>query len=133
MPSCARGVVFARHNVGPGPAVPAPRRHLLPQHADLLHPPLQRRVIGLFAYALRPGGLLLLGAAEALIADARGFVEANAAQRVFRRTDEPVRTERRFHAAADAEGPDDDGRSAAPSWRPSRRRRITARRCSVPS
>ncbi|WP_431304991.1 chemotaxis protein CheB [Sediminicoccus sp. BL-A-41-H5] len=50
-----------------------------------LRPESQARVIGLFRFALRPGGLLLLGAAET-IAEAAGFEVAAAGERLWRRT-----------------------------------------------
>jgi two-component system CheB/CheR fusion protein len=50
-----------------------------------LRPEAQARVIALLRFALRPGGLLLLGTSET-IGDAQGFEPAAEAQRVWRRT-----------------------------------------------
>ncbi len=91
-------VVFARHNVGQDP--PFPRLDVVSCRNTLIYftTPLQARVLALFGYALRPGGLLLLGSAEMPVADARGFEEVDATHRLFRRTDERVTTEPSYAA-----------------------------------
>jgi diguanylate cyclase (GGDEF)-like protein/PAS domain S-box-containing protein len=86
-------VVFARHNVGQDP--PFPRLDVISCRNTLIYftAPLQVRVLGLFAYALRPAGILLLGSAETPPVDARGFADADPLHRLFRRTDEAVANE----------------------------------------
>lgn len=93
VPELRGAVVFARHNVGQDP--PFPRLDVVSCRNTLIYftPSLQRRVLGLFAYGLRPQGLLLLGSAETPTPDARGFVDADPVHRVFRRTDDPVPAE----------------------------------------
>lgn len=52
-----------------------------------LQPQGQNRVLELFHYGLRPGGILLLGPSEGLVASADLFEVADKAQRIFRRKD----------------------------------------------
>jgi len=56
--------VFSRHNIAKDPALS--RMNLISCRNLLIYfaPALQRRVIGTFVYALRPGGILILGSSE---------------------------------------------------------------------
>jgi two-component system CheB/CheR fusion protein len=89
-------VVFARHNVAQDP--PFARLDVISCRNTLIYftAPLQHRVLQMFAYALRPGGLLFLGASEALAADAAGFDTINAVHRIFVRTREMVTPRRAY-------------------------------------
>ena len=51
-----------------------------------LKPPAQARVIALFNFALRPGGILLLGASESLGAGEAGYAAIAKPQRIWRRS-----------------------------------------------
>ncbi len=83
-------VVFARHNVAQDP--PFARLDVISCRNTLIYftAPLQHRVLQMFAYALRAGGLLFLGASEALAADTAGFDTIDATYRIFVRTRETV-------------------------------------------
>jgi two-component system CheB/CheR fusion protein len=83
-------VVFARHNVAQDP--PFARLDVISCRNTLIYftAPLQHRVLQMFAYSLRPGGLLFLGASEALAADTAGFDTIDATHRIFVRTREMV-------------------------------------------
>ena len=83
-------VVFARHNVAQDP--PFARLDVISCRNTLIYftAPLQHRVLQMFAYALRSGGLLFLGASEGLAADTSGFDNIDAAHRIFMRTNEAI-------------------------------------------
>jgi two-component system CheB/CheR fusion protein len=83
-------VVFARHNVGENP--PFPRIDLIACRNTLIYftAPLQERVFGFFRYALVPRGLLFLGSAETLPAQAEGFAAVDSAHRIYSRTSTPA-------------------------------------------
>jgi two-component system CheB/CheR fusion protein len=68
-----RCLVFARHNVAVDP--PFPDLDLISCRNTLIYfqPAMHGRVLDLFRFALRPGGLLLLGRSEVLSADTAGF------------------------------------------------------------
>jgi len=53
-------------------------------------PPLQRRVVTLFHYGLRNGGMLFLGTSEAVTADASLFSTVDKTYRIFRRKSAPA-------------------------------------------
>ena len=79
--------VFARHDVCSDP--PFPRIDLVSCRNTLIYfrQPLQDRVIGMFGFALRAGGLLFLGSAENLDRTTSGFRVVDADRRIFRRTE----------------------------------------------
>ncbi|MUH46558.1 MAG: diguanylate cyclase, partial [Actinobacteria bacterium] len=89
-------VVFARHNVAQDP--PFARLDLISCRNTLIYftAPLQHRVLQMFAYGLKAGGLLFLGASEAMAADAAGFANLDSAHRLFVRTDEVVSPRRAY-------------------------------------
>ncbi len=58
-----------------------------------LEPELQRRLIALFHYGLRRGGVLLLGASEAITAQADLFAPVHPKLRLYRRKDSSARAE----------------------------------------
>ena len=78
--------VFARHNVTEDP--PFPRIDVVSCRNTLIYftMPLQERVVSLFRFSLRPGGLLLLGSAESLGTRVPGFAVVDSDQRLFTRT-----------------------------------------------
>lgn len=82
--------VFARHDVCVDP--PFPRIDLISCRNTLIYftPPLQRRVLGMFAFSLRPSGLLLLGNAENLERRTPGFSVLDGERRIFERNHEPA-------------------------------------------
>lgn len=82
--------VFARHDVGEDP--PFPSIDLVSCRNTLIYfaEPLQRRVLGLLAYAVRPHGLLLLGRAENLDDATTAFTPIDSQWRLFERTEEPA-------------------------------------------
>ena len=81
--SCA---VFARHDVGADP--PLPRMDLISCRNTLIYftSPLQHHVMEAFAFALKSGGLLFLGASENLPRHQDAFDVVNAEHRVFARS-----------------------------------------------
>ncbi len=81
-------VVFARQNVIDDP--PFSRMDLISCRNLLiyLNPPVQRRVLELFHYALRQAGLLFLGRSEALDGHADLFGPVDPSARLYRRLDD---------------------------------------------
>lgn len=79
-------IVFARHNLCKDP--PFPNLDLISCRNTLIYltPPLQERVLDLFSFSIRPGGLLFLGSSEAIGSRISGFAAANMGQRLFLRT-----------------------------------------------
>jgi two-component system CheB/CheR fusion protein len=75
--------VFARHDVGTDP--PFPRIDLISCRNTINYftAPLQQRVLAMFGFALKAGGLLVLGTAETLDRRAEGFSTVNAEWRIF--------------------------------------------------
>ncbi|MBU6244772.1 MAG: PAS domain-containing protein [Actinomycetales bacterium] len=82
--------VFARHDVCVDP--PFPRIDLISCRNTLIYftPPLQRQVLGMFAFSLRSKGLLLLGKAENLERRTPGFDVINGDWRLFERNGDPA-------------------------------------------
>ncbi len=82
--------VFARHDVAQDP--PFPRIDLISCRNTLIYftEPLQEVALGMFAFALRPGGLLLLGKSENLARTTLGFAVLDADRRIFVRNNEPA-------------------------------------------
>lgn len=78
-------VLFAKHNIADDP--PFPDIDLISCRNTLIYftSPLQERVIALFGFSLRPGGLLFLGSSESLGA-LSGFGVVNPSHRIFKRT-----------------------------------------------
>jgi two-component system CheB/CheR fusion protein len=84
-----RRIVFAPHNIARDP--PFTRIDLLSCRNVLIYmsPALQRRVLGTFAFALRTGGVLLLGSSETLGEVASRFEPLESRQKLFTRLDVP--------------------------------------------
>lgn len=91
------GVLFAVHNVLQDP--PFARIDLISCRNLLIYlqPEAQEQVMGTFHYALRPGGVLFLGATET--AGGGRFVPAAGKQRIYRRDDAAHRLPTRVSAA----------------------------------
>ncbi len=83
--------VFARHDVGVDP--PFPRLDLISCRNTLIYftVPMQERVLNLFRFGLRPGGLLFLGTSESLGSRTTGFSLTSTEQRIYTRTREGMR------------------------------------------
>jgi two-component system, chemotaxis family, CheB/CheR fusion protein len=84
-PSIRETIVFGPHDVIVDP--PFTRLDLLSCRNLLIYVtvPLQRRLLPLFHYSLRPGGVLLLGTSETVGRHADLFEPVDAKQRVYRR------------------------------------------------
>ncbi len=82
-------IVFATHDIISDP--PFTRVDLLSCRNLLIYlaPELQQRLVRLFLYSLRPGGVLFLGTAETLGPKPKGFKTLDAASRLYRRSDAP--------------------------------------------
>ena len=80
-------LVFGQHDLGQRP--PFPRLDLVLCRNVLIYftPPLQRRALEVFAYALRDGGTLALGKSESVGPAATYFTPRHPAQKIYRRTD----------------------------------------------
>jgi two-component system CheB/CheR fusion protein len=80
-------VVFAQHNVAADP--PFTRLDLLSCRNLLIYlePELQEKIIALFHYSLKPGGVLLLGSAETVGQASELFAPWPGKERLFRRLD----------------------------------------------
>ena len=57
----------------------------MPQHADVLHPETQAKILSRFHFALAPRGLLFLGKAEMLLSHGRLFDPVGLKRRMFRK------------------------------------------------
>ncbi|HEU4456704.1 MAG TPA: chemotaxis protein CheB [Longimicrobium sp.] len=92
------GVLFAVHNVLHDP--PFSRLDLISCRNLLIYlqPEAQQRVVETFHYALRPGGLLFLGASESA-GESGLFAPAAGRQRIYRRDAAPRRTPPRLSSA----------------------------------
>ncbi|MBE0660309.1 MAG: PAS domain-containing protein [Bryobacteraceae bacterium] len=82
--------VFARHNLGKDP--PFSRLDLVSCRNVLIYlgPVLQRRVLSIFHYALRPHGFLLLGKAESLGPSAHLFTPVDRKRKIYLRNPVPT-------------------------------------------
>jgi two-component system CheB/CheR fusion protein len=91
-------IVFAVQNVIKDP--PFTRLDLLSCRNLLIYleAELQRRVIGLFSYALRPKGLLLLGSSESIAGFNEAFENVDKKNKLFRRRDTRAETPSEFSA-----------------------------------
>jgi two-component system CheB/CheR fusion protein len=89
-------VLFARHNIAEDP--PFPNIDLISCRNTLIYftSPLQERVMDLFAFSLRPGGLLFLGSSESP-GSLSEFAVINPLHRIFRRNQDS-RTSRRLYS-----------------------------------
>lgn len=87
--SIRQTIVFALHDLTADP--PLSRMDLMSCRNLLMHfsEPLQQRILPLFHYSLRPGGVLLLGSSEAVDAQDRRFEPLDAEQRLYRRSAGP--------------------------------------------
>jgi len=96
-------VVFARHNIGEDP--PFPDIDLISCRNTLIYftHALQERVIDLFSFSLRPGGLLFLGSSESL-GRLSGFSVINPLHRIYQRTS-AGRSRRRLAQAMPMQAP----------------------------
>ncbi len=83
-------VLFAQHDVILDP--PFTRIHLIACRNLLIYfdPKLQQRLLPLFHYSLRPGGLLLLGSSESVGRLGHLFAPLQSKLRLFQRQDRPV-------------------------------------------
>ena len=83
--------VFARHDLTRDP--PFSKLDLVSCRNVLIYmgPLLQKRVIPMFHYSLKPGGLLMLGSAEALVGNSDLFELLDKENKIFHRQARPVR------------------------------------------
>jgi two-component system CheB/CheR fusion protein len=90
--------VFARQNLGADP--PFSQLDLICCHNVLIYlgPELQRQIISVFHYALKPTGFLLLGPAEGLGDCARLFTQVDKRQRLYAKTSRHAPPEVNFGA-----------------------------------
>ena len=86
-------VIFAPQNLIMDP--PFTRLDILSCRNLLIYlaPELQQKLLPLFHYSLKPGGILMLGSAEAIGTSTDLFAPLDARARVFRRLDSVLRTE----------------------------------------
>ena len=82
-------IVFARRNLCNDP--PFSNLNLISCRNTLIYltQTMQERVLDLFSFGLRPGGLLFLGGSEAISGRIPGFAAANFGQRLYLRTQQP--------------------------------------------
>ena len=79
-------VVFAPQNVIKDPPFTKLDILLCRNMLIYMEPDLQKKIMALFSYSLNPGGLLVLGTAEALGAQAEGFTDVDAKLKIFKRS-----------------------------------------------
>ncbi len=79
-------IVFAPHNVIKDP--PFTKLDLLSCRNLLIYlePELQVKLMSLFNYSLLPGGIMVLGTAESLSGNTQGFIELDARNKIFQRS-----------------------------------------------
>lgn len=109
-------VVFAHHNVAKDP--PFTKLDFISCRNLLiyLNATLQRKLVPLFHYALKPKGILFLGSSESLAGFKQGFEEVSGKWKIFRRdesaemhaafADFPRKSERAHGARRDSHSPD---------------------------
>ena len=126
-------MVFGEHDLGE--RAPFPRIDLLLCRNVLIYfsAPMQRVALETFAFSLRPGGRLVLGTSESVMALPEPFEEEHARLRVFRRLPGSYaipRCDPRCSARVGARNPSStrpsEARTATSGGSPSRRRRPTA-------
>jgi two-component system CheB/CheR fusion protein len=85
-------VVFAPQNVIKDP--PFTKLDILTCRNMLIYmePALQKKLIALFNYSLKPGGIMVLGTAETLGPDGEGFEIIDPKLKIFKRTSAPIQT-----------------------------------------
>ena len=96
--------VFARHDLAKDP--PFSRLDLISCRNVLIYmgPALQKRVLSIFQYALKPGGFLFLGNSESISDDSGAFTAQDRVHRIFMR--KPVTATSRGFALAPAPFPE---------------------------
>jgi two-component system CheB/CheR fusion protein len=92
--------IFAKHDITRDP--PFSRMDLISCRNVLIYmgTALQRRILPVFHYALKPSGFLVLGSAEGVGASGEMFAVADAKNRIYSRKMTPTRMEHRFEVAA---------------------------------
>jgi two-component system CheB/CheR fusion protein len=85
-------VVFATQNVIKDP--PFTKLDILTCRNMLIYmePELQNKLIALFHYSLKPGGIMILGNAETLGTDGEGFEILDTKLKIFKRTSQPIQS-----------------------------------------
>ena len=85
-------VVFATQNVIKDP--PFTKLDILTCRNMLIYmePELQNKLIALFHYSLKPGGIMILGNAETLGKDGEGFEILDTKLKIFKRTSQPLQS-----------------------------------------
>lgn len=78
-------IVFARHNTFGDPPFTGLDLLCCRNMLIYLNPDLQKQVMSVFSYALRPGGLLFLGASETTAPSDERFVATDVRWRIYRR------------------------------------------------
>jgi two-component system, chemotaxis family, CheB/CheR fusion protein len=86
VPSLRDRLVFARHDITRDPPFSRPDLLMCRNLLIYLRPEAQRRVLQLFHFSLRPGGLLVLGRSESVGPDRSLFVEVDSRLRVYARS-----------------------------------------------
>ena len=86
-PALRECIVFARHNVSVDP--PFPRLDLVCVRNTLIYfqRAVQQQALGMFRFALKPGGLLFLGQSEQVSDGNHNFTILDAEHRIYKRTD----------------------------------------------
>lgn len=86
-------LVFAPHNVIKDP--PFTKLNILMCRNMLIYmePPLQKKLIELFNYSLLPGGIMVLGSAEAISRNNEGFEVLDAKLKLYKRTNTSLSAE----------------------------------------
>ena len=111
--------LFSPHNLVSDPAFS--RLDLISCRNLLIYlgPPLQKKLMSVFHYALRPGGYLLLGPSENVIFRAELFREVDAKQRLFQRKPTAVQS-------ADVLAAAERSRGSLRPWEPGARGEVDA-------
>jgi two-component system CheB/CheR fusion protein len=93
-----------------------------------LTPEVQKKVIPMFHYSLNPGGILLLGSAEAIGDFTDLFVPLNSKSRIFRRTESVLRPQQAVFPSSFGTSP-----STAPEARPAPKPQLVLQRYAPPA